>query len=156
MNKIDLIIYDFDGVMTDNRALLMENGQEAVFVNRSDGLAVAAIKKIGIAQLIISTEKNLLVKVRAKKLGIPVMNSIDDKKYAVEQYLKKKDINKNNVIFVGNDINDKTAMEYVGWPIAPADAHGEVKNIAKLILSSKGGYGVVRELLDRLKDINNG
>lgn len=156
MSKIDLIIYDFDGVMTDNRVLLMENGQEAAFVNRSDGLAVAAIKKMGIPQLIISTEKNLLVKIRAKKLGIPAMNSIDDKKHAVEQYLKKKDIKKNNVIFVGNDINDKTAMEYVGWPIAPADAHEEVKNIAKLILSSKGGYGVVRELLDRLKDINNG
>ena len=61
MNKIrviDLIAYDFDGVMTDNRVLVNEKGEESAFVNRSDGLAVALFKKMEIPQIIISTEKN--------------------------------------------------------------------------------------------------
>ena len=151
--KFDLLIYDFDGVMTDNRVLVNEDGKEAVFVNRSDGLAVSAIKQMGIKQLIVSTEANPVVLVRAKKLGIPVINAVSDKKRAVEEYLKQEKINKTSVAFVGNDINDKEAMEYIGWPIAPADAHAEIKKIARIVLKTKGGYGVIRELLDRLGEI---
>lgn len=156
MKDIELIIYDFDGVMTDNRVLVFENGKEAVFVNRSDGLAVGEIKKMGIRQLIISTERNSVVKARANKLKIPMMQAIEDKKIAVEKYLKKNKIDKKKVVFVGNDINDKAAMELVGLPVAPADAHDDVKKIAKIVLSAKGGYGVVRELYDRIKDVHNG
>ncbi|MHB8131583.1 MAG: KdsC family phosphatase [Mobilitalea sp.] len=153
MKNISLIIYDFDGVMTDNRVLVFKDGGEAVFVSRGDGLAVKAIKNMGIAQLIVSTESNPVVKARAKKLGIPLMQSVEDKKSVIEQYLKKNKILKEKVIFVGNDINDKEAMEFIGWPVAPVDAHSEIKSIARIILSARGGYGVVRELLDFLKSI---
>jgi len=148
-----LIIYDFDGVMTDNRALVFEDGKEAVFVNRSDGLAVKAIQDMGIEQIIVSTEASPVVRARAKKLNIPFMESVGDKKKVVEKYLRKKKLCRQNVIFVGNDLNDKEVMEFVGWPIAPVDARREIKKIAKIILSTKGGFGVVRELLDKLKDI---
>lgn len=153
MRQIALIIYDFDGVMTDNRVLIFKDGREAVFVNRADGLAIKAIKKMGIPQIIISTETNLVVKARAKKLGIPLMQSVEDKKRLIRRYLKDNKIKKEEVIFVGNDINDKEAMEFVGWPVAPVDAHQDIRKIARVSLSARGGYGVIRELLDKLKDL---
>ena len=66
MKSIKLIIYDFDGVMTDNRVYINQNGDEIVKVNRADGLGISEIKKLGIEQIIISTEKNPIVSTRAK------------------------------------------------------------------------------------------
>ena len=148
---IQLIIYDFDGVMTDNRALLMDDGREAVFVQRGDGLAVAMIKEMGIPQVILSTETNPIVAARARKLGIPVLRKVADKKGAVEALLKKRGVTREHVIFIGNDLNDEGAMLSVGWPIAPADACPQIKKISRIVLSTPGGYGVVRELLDLLR-----
>ena len=75
-NKFDLIIYDFDGVMTDNKVYLSETGAETVLCNRSDGLAVSMISSMGYKQIIISTEKNNIVQLRAKKLNIVAFNNI--------------------------------------------------------------------------------
>ena len=70
MNSLSLIVYDFDGVMTDNKVYVNEEGQEMVQVNRGDGLGISLIKKLGIKQIILSTETNPVVSVRAKKLNI--------------------------------------------------------------------------------------
>ena len=80
MNNIKLIVYDFDGVMTDNRVYINESGIETVCVSRADGLGISEIKKLGIEQIIISTEKNTVVSARAKKLDIPFMQGINNKK----------------------------------------------------------------------------
>ena len=74
--KIKAIFYDFDGVMTNNKVLLSENGNESVFVNRSDGLAVSYFKELKIKQYIVSTEKNPVVSRRAEKLKIDVMQGV--------------------------------------------------------------------------------
>ena len=147
---VQLIIYDFDGVMTDNRALVFDDGHEAVFVNRSDGLAVSLIKKAGIRQIIVSTETNRVAGERARKLGIPCIQSVTDKRKTVEEYLKENKISPSKTIFVGNDLNDLEAMKYVGWPLAPSDAHKSVLKASKITLASKGGAGAVRELFDLL------
>ena len=76
---------------------------------------------------------------------------MDDKKDFVASYLKEKNIDSRNVVYVGNDINDLEAMKIVGLPIAPADAHRAVKRIAKYTTRARGGEGVVRELLDIIK-----
>lgn len=149
--KIELIVYDFDGVMTDNRVLVFQDGTEAVFVNRSDGLAVNMIKKMVIKQVIISTEANPVVNARAEKIKIPCIQGVGNKLEVLKKYLSDNNIDKNNVAFIGNDINDLDAMNYVGYSVAPADAYPEVKNIAKIVLKTKGGYGVVREFLDHIK-----
>lgn len=150
IKSIDLIIYDFDGVMTDNRVLINEDGKESVFCNRSDGLAISRIKQMRIPQIIISTEINKVVKVRAKKLGIPVIHCIDDKESVVKKYCNENNIDLEKVIFIGNDINDLDIMRAVGYPIAPSNASREIKNIAKIVTVAKGSYGVIRELLDKL------
>ena len=145
---IDLIVYDFDGVMTDNKVIMDQFGNESVVVNRSDGLAISKIKKIGIKQLILSTEKNPVVQKRAEKLGIFCINGISNKKKALQKYLSNNKTDRKKVVYIGNDINDLNVMKYVGIPIAPADAHPEIQKIARMIINVKGGNGVVREFFD--------
>jgi YrbI family 3-deoxy-D-manno-octulosonate 8-phosphate phosphatase len=151
---IDLIIYDFDGVMTDNTVIIDQNGHESVIVNRSDGLAISELKRYNIKQVIISTERNPIVQKRAEKLGIPCINAVENKKNVVVKYIQEQNIDKDRVVYVGNDINDMDAMLNIGFPIAPFDAHDSIKKISKFVTNSAGGKGVVREILDILKSNN--
>jgi N-acylneuraminate cytidylyltransferase len=155
IKSIDLIVYDFDGVMTDNRVFVSKDGRETVRINRADGLGINMIKKLGISQLILSTEKDPIVAVRAKKVGLPVLHSIDDKKEALANYCHQHNFSLKKVIYIGNDMNDYDVMNAVGIPVAPADAHINILNLAKVVLNSKGGYGVIRELADHIIDVNN-
>ena len=150
-DKIELIVYDFDGVMTDNKVNVDQHGNESVKVNRGDGLAISEIKKLGISQIIISTEKNIVVQKRAEKLNIPFIQGVENKKTTLISYLKGNKIDSNNVAFIGNDTNDLEVMEIVGLPISPSDAHPKVKEISKIITNSKGGDGVIREVYDLIK-----
>ena len=145
---MELIVYDFDGVMTDNKVYVDNNGKEMVQVNRADGLGVAEIKKLGIEQIIISTEKNPVVTTRAKKLDIFCLQGIDNKQATLINYCKKNDIDIKNVAYVGNDINDLEAMKLVGMTFCPADAHYSIKQVSQHVLKTKGGHGAIRELLD--------
>lgn len=149
-NKISLIVYDFDGVMTDNTVHVDQNGIESVIVNRSDGYAVARIRDLGITQIILSTEKSPVVVKRAEKLKIPVINGVDDKKTVLCQYCCDNHINLSEVLYVGNDLNDYDAMVCVGYPCCPCDAEIEIKNISIWISSYNGGQGVIRDLLRKL------
>lgn len=141
-----LFVYDFDGVMTDNRVLQLQDGTEAVWVNRADGWGVAQLKKTGIPQLILSTETNPVVTARAKKLGIAVMQGCGDKKADLLAYCQKNEIALASVLYIGNDVNDLTVMQIVGFPVAPADAHPSIIAIAKFVTQAKGGSGVIKEL----------
>ena len=125
-------MYDFDGVMTDNKVYVDQKGNEMVQVNRADGLGISEIKKLGIEQMIISTEKNTVVSTRAKKLDIKCLQGIDNKKEALKNHCIDNNINLKTVAYVGNDINDKEAMEIVSVTICPADAHDLIKNISKI------------------------
>jgi len=145
-SSISLIFYDFDGVMTDNKVIVDENGKESVVCNRSDGLAVAKIKELGIPQAIISTEENKVVAARAAKLKIPVIQGVADKKVAMLAYCAEQGVSPADVVYVGNDLNDLDAMIAVGCPVCPNDACNEVKRIAKAVLPVDGGNGVVRAL----------
>lgn len=148
IKDIQLIVYDFDGVMTDNRVIVLQDGAEAVVVNRADGLGVNRFRARGIPQLILSTETNPVVKARAAKLKLEVITSCKDKKLALKNYCKKNDYKLQKVVYVGNDLNDLEAMKIVGFPIAPDDAHPKIKAVAKLITIAKGGEGVIREISD--------
>lgn len=155
MKKINLkdiqsIVYDFDGVMTDNKAFTFEDGQEAVIVNRGDGLAIAMIKDKGIPQIIISTESNQVVSARAKKLGIPLLHNIEDKKKCLMEYCQKNKYDLKKTVYIGNDLNDLEVMKIVGMPMCPEDAHQDIKKIAKYVLNKEGGEGVIREFADLL------
>lgn len=142
---IECIFYDFDGVMTDNKVLVLQDGTEAAFANRSDGLAIAKLCEIGVQQLIVSTEKNPIVIHRAAKLNIPVANGVNDKGKYIKEYCELKNIDLSNTIFFGNDINDLSAFEMVGFRCAPADAEPEILELANWISCKNGGEGVIRD-----------
>jgi len=146
--KNKLIVYDFDGVMTDNKVYVDQDGKETVQVNRGDGLGISEIKKLGIEQIIISTEKNPVVMKRATKLNIKCLQGIENKKAALIDYCENNNFYLQNVAYVGNDINDKEVMEIAGTTYCPLDAHKSIQDISDNILKTKGGDGVVRELLD--------
>ncbi|MHC4637936.1 MAG: KdsC family phosphatase [Planctomycetota bacterium] len=147
---VDLIVYDFDGVMTDNRVLVMQNGTEAVYANRADGLGVELIRAMGIPQLILSTETNSVVDARAQKLHIEAIIACKNKKNALESYCSQNGYDQRRILFVGNDVNDLEVMKTVGFPIAPADAHTQVLQKARFVTKARGGEGVVRELAEML------
>ena len=154
LDKIKLIVYDFDGVMTNNTAIVDQNGQESVIVNRSDGLAISELKKLGYEQIIISTETNPVVQKRAEKLKIYCLNGIEDKLITLKEYLNTNRIDKNRVLYVGNDINDFEVMKYVGIPVSPLDAYSIVQDISKIVINKNGGDGVIRELYELIKTKN--
>jgi len=148
IQNAEIIVYDFDGVMTDNTAYLFEDGREAVRVNRADGLGVKIIKELGYHQIILSTETNKVVKSRAKKLNIDCIQNVSDKASSLKKICANNNISLEKTIYIGNDINDEEAMRLVGYPIAPSDANTKIKEISVLVLNSKGGHGVVRELAE--------
>jgi len=150
MKPIKLLVYDFDGVLTDNKVYVDQHGNEIVQVNRADGLGIFEIRKLGIQQIILSTETNPVVATRAKKLNLFCIQGIDNKAEALAEYCNAHQISLSDVAYVGNDINDLEVMELVGTTYCPADAHTSIKEISQCILVTKGGEGVSREILDLL------
>lgn len=149
--RIRLVVYDFDGVMTDNTVTVDQDGRESVCANRSDGLGVGLIRKLGLEQVILSTETNPVVRARAEKIGIEATHGVRDKASALLELAKKRDISVAEVLFVGNDTNDLDAMALAGFRVAPSDAHPSILAQAHYITKARGGHGVIRELADVLE-----
>jgi YrbI family 3-deoxy-D-manno-octulosonate 8-phosphate phosphatase len=145
---VDVVITDFDGVHTDDTALVDQDGRESVQVSRADGLGVQRLLGHGVPMLIVSKERNPVVTARADKLGVEVLQAVDDKVGAVRGWLQRTGIPAERTAYLGNDLNDLAVMALVGWPVAVADAHPEVRRAARLTLSRPGGRGAVRELCD--------
>jgi YrbI family 3-deoxy-D-manno-octulosonate 8-phosphate phosphatase len=150
--KIDLVICDFDGVITDNRVWVDQDGRESVAAYRSDSIRIRELREQGIEVLILSSEPNRVVEARAKKMGVEAIHGIgiQEKGRVMREVLAQKNIEAENVIFVGNDLNDLPCFEVAGWSVAVADAYPEVIRAADFVLRKAGGHGVLRELCDLL------
>lgn len=146
----ELVVFDFDGVLTDNRVLVFDNGREAVWCNRADGLGFDMLRHAAFAVLILSTERNAAVRCRARKLKVPCLQGVADKKKALEIFCRKGRVELNEVLYVGNDLNDMKAMQSVRWRASPADAHPRIRKLSNIRLKLKGGEGVARELAELL------
>jgi len=148
--KIDLLICDFDGVITDNRVWVDQDGTESIAAYRSDSMRVGELRELGIEVMIISSEPNRVVAARAKKMGVQALHGvgISEKGRALRQVLEQKKVRAENVVYVGNDINDLPCFEIAGWSVAVADAYPEVIRAADYVLSRPGGHGALRELCD--------
>ena len=150
--KIELVISDFDGVITDNRVWVNEDGTEFVAAYRSDSIGVELLRRTGIEVMILSSEPNRVVEARARKMGVQVIHGvgIHDKGRVMQEILEQKNTKAENVIYIGNDLNDLPCFEIAGWSVAAADAYPEVLRAADLVLNKKGGHGALRELCDLL------
>jgi len=151
---VSLLVLDFDGVLTDDRVYVNQHGEETVAAHRGDGMGIAQVKKAGIEVIILSKEKNPVVKARADKLGIPVYQGIDEKGPELISILADRGISSESVVYLGNDINDLPCFPLVGLAAAVADSHPLVIEKAQLVLSKNGGHGAVRELCDLLLEKN--
>lgn len=149
-NKVDLLVLDFDGVVTDNRVWVDEEGHEMIAANRSDSLIMRQLKAAGTDVLILSSEVNPVVSARAKKMRIEAIQGVglDDKSETLRKVLAGRQINPDNVVYIGNDLNDLTCFEMIGWAVAVADAQPEVLRAADFVTQKTGGHGAVREICD--------
>jgi len=148
--KIKLIVSDFDGVITDNRVWMDQDGRETVAASRSDSMRVRELRELGIEVMILSSEPNTVVLARAQKMGVEAVHGIDirGKGGALRELLAEKKVDASQVIYIGNDFNDLPCFEIAAWGVAVADAYPEVARAADLVLSRPGGYGALRELCD--------
>jgi N-acylneuraminate cytidylyltransferase len=146
--KIDLVVFDFDGVFTDNRVWVDQNGVEQVAASRGDGMGISLLQQAGYQAVVLSTETNPVVTARCRKMGLPVYQGVAEKGEVLSTLLTERGIPGAHVVYVGNDVNDLPCFPLVGCAVAVADAHPEALARADLVLLSKGGYGAVRELCD--------
>jgi len=153
--QIQMVVFDFDGVFTDNRVLVMQDGTEGVFCSRADGFGLAALRSAGVQSLVISKEVNPVVGERCKKLRIPCIQGCDNKQEVLTREIRQLGISLERVAYVGNDINDIECLEIVGLPVCVSDAWPPVKEFSKIVTKAKGGYGAVREFCDFIVDVKN-
>jgi YrbI family 3-deoxy-D-manno-octulosonate 8-phosphate phosphatase len=152
MRKTRLVAFDFDGVFTDNTVYVFDDGSEAVRCWRGDGIGLRQLERRG-RVVILSTEKNPVVRRRADKLEIECHHGLADKRAVLERLASEAGIELSEVAYVGNDLNDAACLEIVGLPIIVADAHPGVQPLARLRTRAPGGQGAVREVCDLFESV---
>ena len=149
---VRLLILDFDGVLTDNRVWVDQEGREMVAANRSDSLGINRLRQAGVETVVISMETNPVVAARCRKMKISWIQGENDKAAALSRLLVEHKVDANETVFLGNDVNDLSCFPLVGWAVAVADAIPEVARQADFVLTRPGGHAAVRELCDMLME----
>ena len=153
IRSVKLIAFDFDGVLTDNRVYVFEDGREAVVCNRSDGIGLRKLDGLGIYKVVISSESNPIVRERCGKLDIRCFSGAESKLRVLVNLAEQHEIALSHVAFVGNDVNDLECLKAVGLPIVVQDAHHEVVPYARYRTVKPGGQGAVREVCDVFENV---
>jgi 3-deoxy-D-manno-octulosonate 8-phosphate phosphatase (KDO 8-P phosphatase) len=148
LEEVRLVVFDFDGVFTDNRVWTNEHGEESVVCWRGDGFGLRRLDEVDVGYVIVSTEANAAVGARARKLRADCVQDVPDKLIVMREQAETRGVPLERTAYVGNDINDSECLRAVGLPVVPADAWPEVVPLARLVLTRRGGEGCVRELCD--------
>jgi YrbI family 3-deoxy-D-manno-octulosonate 8-phosphate phosphatase len=148
LRDIRLVAFDFDGVFTDNTVYVTQEGVESVRCWRSDGIGLTRLRSVDVHVVILSTEVNPIVSMRARKLQTPCRQGITDKAAEIAACCRELGVGPQQTMFVGNDINDIPAFKAVGAPVAVHDAYPEVLSHVVYRTLRRGGWGAVREVCD--------
>ena len=157
---VHTIVFDFDGVFTDNTVYVDEDGKESVRCDRADGLAFDMLRryilrtKWNICYFILSTEKNPVVKSRAEKLQIPCFQGETNKLDFLTKYLDEKNLDPSGLAYVGNDLNDLPAIMLSSISVVPLDAHPLIQKESSIIMPQKGGCGFVRATIEMIMELD--
>jgi len=143
-----LLVLDFDGVMTDDRVYVGQDGAETVACTRGDGMGITLLRRAEFPVLVLSTEENPVVGARCRKLRIECRQGIPDKTLELGKILAERKAPAEGVVYVGNDVNDIGCLRLAGCGLAVADAHPLVKKAARAVLGCPGGKGAVREIAE--------
>jgi N-acylneuraminate cytidylyltransferase len=152
LSNVKLVVLDFDGVMTDDRVLVHQDGTEAVVCHRGDGFGIERVRGTGVDVLVLSKETNPVVATRCKKLGIECHQGFDHKLPKLEALAAERGLGPEHVIYVGNDVNDVECVSWAGVGVAVSDAKPALRREAQWVTMARGGRGAVREICDALED----
>ena len=147
LHLLKVIFTDFDGVWTDGKVIVNQEGQESVVCSRKDTLRIKELKEIGIEIFVISKEQNPVVAKRCEKMKVEFKQGVDGKLQLLKQLLEEKGFSQDQAMYVGDDINDLDCLKFVGMPVTVADGDRRCKEIAH-VLSRRGGDHAMRELFD--------
>ena len=154
-NSVEAVIFDVDGVLSPSNLLILENGQLLRQTNSRDGYAIKYAIKSGLKVGIITGGKSDGVVRRYNNLGVvDIFAGVQDKVEALEDYILAYDLNPEKIVYVGDDLPDYEVMQRVGIPCCPSDAANEIKGISKYISPVKGGFGVARDILEKIMKLN--
>jgi len=149
--KIKLFITDVDGVLTDGRIILGNNGEEFKFFHVHDGKGIQLAHEAGIKTAIITGRESKLVQRRADELSIKeVHQNIKDKIKTFNNLLDKYGVKEEEVAYIGDDVNDLDILERVGLSFTPANGVEKVKEVVDYITTKEGGQGAVREAIEMI------
>ena len=150
ISDLDAIVFDFDGVLTDDHVYLDQDGREMVRCTRTDGIAFDILRTTALKLFIVTTEENSVVTHRAAKLKVPVLHGVRNKLEALTRLADEEGFTLARTLYVGNDVNDFFAMTACGFSACPSDAHAEIQKVARFTLEKAGGQGVAREIAEKL------
>lgn len=154
--KITTFVFDVDGVLTDGTILLLDNGVQARRMSIKDGYALQLAIKKGYRILVISGANSPQVTERLNKLGITdVHMAVTDKKSLLENFIATHKLSAEQLLYMGDDMPDLSAMSVAGLPVCPADAVDEIKKASAFVSSFNGGMGCVREVIEKVLKLND-
>ncbi len=154
LNGVNTFIFDYDGVMTDGRVILQHDDPPLRTANVRDGYVLQLAVKLGYNVVVISGGFSKSMDNRFDTLNIKdAFTGVKNKVEVFEDYIKKKNINPENVVYMGDDIPDIPVMKMVGIPVCPADAAEEVKKISIYISDKTGGGGCVRDIIEQVMKV---
>lgn len=149
LGEIKILILDVDGVLTDGRIIINDHGEETKAFNVKDGYGIRALQDAGIDVAVITGRKSGVVEHRARDLGIRnVYQGVADKRSACIKLLEERRLTGDQACYIGDDLPDIPVLQYVGMPVAVADAVKEVRDAALYITEKNGGNGAVREVCE--------
>ena len=148
ISGLRLIATDFDGVWTDGKVIFAQDGKESVVCSRKDTLRIKEIKKLGIPIYVISKEGNPVVTKRCEKMEVTCWQGIDDKLTLLKKLIEQEGVKSDEVMYVGDDINDLPCLQFVGLPMTVADGHPDCRGVAAYVTSRNGGDHAMREIFD--------
>lgn len=153
---IKAFVFDVDGVLTNGNLIILPGGVMARTMNVKDGYALQLAVKKGYKIAIISGGNSAELIERFALLGVKdVFMNITNKVAALDTFIKKYQLYKNEIIFMGDDLPDIDVMQAVGLPCCPADAVEEVKSISFYISPINGGNGCARDVIEKVLKLND-
>jgi len=156
LKNIKAFVFDVDGVFTDGSIILQQDGNMSRVMNVLDGYAVSKAIKEGFVVGIITGGGDPMVKYRMEYLGITdIYQRSSDKLEDFEDFMSKYSFQKNEILYMGDDIPDKCVMEKVGIAACPINAVPEVKEISHYISNIHGGKGCVRDVVEQVLKCQN-